>query len=152
MPIAFSVATTIRRPRTSVAAVLRDPARDPEWCAGVVDAIADPPGPRETGTIVRRVIRRRRHEVEDHEEVLDCEEERVLVVARAHPCALDLQYEMERIPEGTLLRVHVDAFPGLLRRLLSPLLGRKLRRAVLRDISALKALMESPVAREGLRH
>lgn len=151
MPIAFNVATTIRRPRPNVAAVLRDPARDAEWTAGVVEAMADPPGLRQAGSTVTRVIARRRHEIEDVEEVLEVDEDRILVLARDHPCPMELHFELERIPEGTLLRVHVDAFPGLSRRLLRPLLHRTLRRGVLRDLAALKALMESPVVREGLR-
>ena len=143
MPIEIRLAVTVRRPRPEVAQVLFDPSFDTEWIAGLTAATVTPLGLLRAGSTVVRRFADRRREVVDEQTVVEAEDGRILVVQRSRPFPQILGFELERTPEGTLLRVHlVGVVPGL-RRVLSPWLRWRLRRALLQDLWALKDFVEA---------
>lgn len=143
MAMEIRLATTIRRPRTEVAAVLFDPAHDPEWTAGLLEVHPSAPGPLVQGMVVERVHAAFRREVVDQQDVLAATPERSAVLRRFHPYPLVLRYDLERIPEGTLVRLRVLTEVHWLRRLLGPGMKRRFRSRWLRDLTTLKDLLES---------
>ncbi len=136
--VEIQVATTIRRRRPAVSAVLLDPTRDADWTAGLQDVEGD--APMVAGN---RVIRHFRGGVADEQTVMQVVEDRVIVLRRDHPFPMVLRYDLERIPEGTLLRVTLIGQIGLLRRVFMPGAVRRFRRRLVRDLAALKDMIET---------
>ena len=132
------MATTIRRRRPVVSAVLLDPTRDVDWTTGLTDVEGD--APMATGAVVMRHFRGR---VAGRQTVMQVVEDRVIVLRRDYPFPMVLRYDLERIPEGTLLRVTLIGQIGLLRRVLLPGSVRRFRRRLFRDLGTLKEMIET---------
>jgi hypothetical protein len=140
--IDVEVAVTIRRPRPDVAAVMFNPRYDTAWIGSAIEVRPATPGPLRRGTQIARVSRFFGRRVADIHEVVEHEPDRRLeMFARAFD--LRIRYELEGIPEGTIARIHAHGSPTGRMRFVVRAINPLLRRAVIRDLSRLKSLLES---------
>ena len=142
MPIEVQVATTIRRTRSVVASVMFDPRYEVEWVSGVRAVRWLDDGVLRAGSRIERQIRLRGRGCLDVAVVADHVPDRFIEFTAGRALRLRIRYALESIPEGTIARVHAwgEATGGL--RLLTPILAALLRRRIIRDLDALKALLE----------
>ena len=137
------VAVTIRRPRPDVAAVMFNPRYDTAWIGGVRQVHPTPAGPLRRGTRLAREWRLLGRRVCDTSEVVEHVPDRCVEMIARFPFALQIRYELEGIPEGTIARIRTQGSATGRLRYAVPALNRLLRRAVIRDLDRLKALLES---------
>lgn len=141
--IDVEVAVTIRRPRPDVAAVMFNPRYDPAWIGGVLQVRPAPPGPLRHGTKIARVSRLLGRRVADIREVVEHVPDRRVEMVAQFPPGLRIRYELEGIPEGTIARISAWGCPTGRLRFAVPAINPLLRRAVIRDLARLKALLET---------
>ncbi len=145
---------TIRRPRREVAAVIFDPRYNESWLETLRPLAPDDEAPSEDPAIhadadapdgalrtclirflLRDVIVELRETSRDPERFVEYEAD--------EPYQLWVRQDLESIPEGTLARIRIRVRLTGLPRLLSALVRRRLRRSVIGDLEALKALVEN---------
>lgn len=137
------VATTIRRPRAEVAAIMFDPRFDPHWVGAEADERQPLAAPLRRGAQVRRRWRLLGWHLTALCEVTDHVPGRSVEMARRPRPDWWIRYDLEGIPEGVIARIRVKARPSGLARLLAPAVNVLLCRALVRDLDSLKDLMES---------
>jgi hypothetical protein len=142
MPIDVEVATTIRRPRAAVALVMFNPDHDTAWVSGVRAARRMDSGDLRFGSQVERHVSFLGRRYTDVATIQDHVPNRLLAFTAERPLRLQTRYELEGIPEGAIARVHVRGDAVGLLRSLRPALRVFLRRKLIRDLDALKALLE----------
>lgn len=141
MPLEMRPGITIRRPRREVAAVMFDHRYDESWFDTVraidPEATPDATGPHERG--IRFLLR----EIPVTLTLTDQAPERFIEYRTEDPFPLIVRLELESIPEGTLVRIRMRAETRGVLRLFKPLVRRRLRRSLLGDLEALKAIVEN---------
>lgn len=139
---------TIRRPRREVAAVIFDPRYNESWLetlrplAPEDDATpegADAPDDAIHACLIRFLLRDVVVELRE----TDRDPERFVEYEADAPYPLWIRIDLESIPEGTLARIRISVALTGLPRLLGALVRRRLRRSVIGDLGALKALVEN---------
>jgi|ERR1700721_1452143 hypothetical protein len=145
--IDVEVAVTIRRPRRDVAAVMFDPHYDTAWIGSALHVEPTTSGPLRCGTKITQVSRFLGRRVAELREVVEHVPDRSVEIV-AQPCGLRIRYELEGIPEGTITRIRAQGRPTGSWRFVVGALNPLLRRAVIRDLVRLKALLESGAWRQ----
>jgi hypothetical protein len=133
---------TIRRPRREVATVIFDPGHDDAWfeTLQLADAGTDV---IDVGSTRVRSIRFLLRDKDITLQVTGHEPERFLELRAEEPYPLLIRQDLESIPEGTLVRIRFRLELSGMGRLLVPLIRHRLRRSLLGDLMALKAMVEN---------
>ncbi len=140
MILEIRVATTIRRPRPEIAAVMFNPHYAPGWMAGVREAEVREGQPPELGASFALIGRR-----------LPLLQEEVFEIVEHHPdLTLTLEgdsrtlgFELEGVPVGTVVWLIIQTEPAGFQRLLPHWTRSRQRRAAIRDLRQLKQFIES---------
>ena len=133
---------TVRRPRREVAAVIFDPRYDESWMETLRPVDPEEVEPQD-GADQPRLIRFLLRDVVVWLRETSREPGRFVEFEADDPYKLWIRQDLESIPEGTLVRMRIRVALTGLPRLLSPLVYRRLRRSVIGDLEALKALVEN---------
>lgn len=142
MAIDITAETTIRRPRSDVAAYVVDPRNDTEWIGGVVESKKVTDGDMAAASRVARTARFLGRDIHYTTEVTEHEEGRLLAMKAERPFPMEITYSFEESGEGTLTRVRVQGEASGFFALASPLLASMVRRNVSGDLRRLKAVLE----------
>lgn len=136
--------TVIARPREEVAAYALDPRNDTEWVANIKEVRLLTEPPTGVGSRVARVARFLGRRIEYVLETVEHEPlRRVRMRSVAGPFPMDVAYEFEDAPGGTLGRIRLRGDATGFFRLAAPLLAAASRRAIARDLESLKRRMEA---------
>ena len=144
MDVDVETRTVIARPRQEVAALAADPDRAPEWYANIRSVEWETPPPLAVGSRLRFVAhflgRRLAYTYEVREHVPG---ERFTMSTQQGPFPMETTYTWEDSDEGTLMRLRNRGTPSGFGRVAAPVMAAAVRRANNKDLSALKALLES---------
>lgn len=132
----------IRRPRAEVAAFMFEPRNDALWTGGVVESRALTEGPLRAGSRVERVSRFLGRQFSYQYEVVDTDGESFVEMQVDEPFPMQIRYQLEDIPEGTVARIHARGDAVGFFRVAAPLLGRMVKRNITNDLRALKKHLE----------
>lgn len=143
MRIDVSTQVTIGRSRDDVAAYAMDPAHDPEWIGGIIEAEQETPPPIGVGTRVRRVASFLGRKMDYTPEVVEYEPGRKLVMTTDRPFDMTISYGFEDHAEGTRASIRIQGEGSGFYRVASPLLAPMVRRRVTKDLEALRDLLEA---------
>lgn len=133
----------IARPADEVAAYMFDPTNDPEWIGGISEVEPLDPLPIRVGSRVRRHASFLGRGIDYVMEVVALEPGRRLALhAVEAPMPMDVTYEVEPDPEGSVARVRVQGDAGGLYRLASPLISAQVGRSIGGDVRQLKRILE----------
>lgn len=142
---------TIRRPRREVAAVIFDPRYNESWLETLRPLAPEDDAPSEgpagadarDGAVHAYLIRFLLRDVVVELRETGRDPERFVEYEADAPYPLLIRQDLESIPEGTLARFRIRVGLTGLPRLLGVLVRRRLRRSVIGDLAALKALVEN---------
>lgn len=144
MSVAVSVEREIDRDREAVAAFVMDPANDTRWIKALASVRTLDGGPVGVGTRVERVASFLGRRIEYVNEIVALEPGKRLVMRSVKaPFPMEVTYELEDAPQGTVMRIKAGGDAGGFYRLAGPLLAAAVRRGIAKDLSELKALMEA---------
>ena len=135
----------IGRERGEVATYATDISNDPLWIGGVVEATVLTDGPVRQGTRAARVAKFLGRRIEYVNEVIEYDPGvRLVMKSVTGPFPMTVSYEFEEAEGGTLARIHVRGEAEGFFKLAAPVLGRFVRKSIMRDLETLKALLEMP--------
>jgi hypothetical protein len=143
MAVDVSAELPIARAPADVAAYAMDPAHDPSWIGGVVEAEQLTQGTLAPGTRVRRVAKFLGRRIDYTTEVADFSPPSALAMSTEAPFPMRIRYEFAADGGGTRSRVRVQGEPRGFFRLAEPVLARQVRHNVTKDLRRLKAILES---------
>ncbi len=144
MAIDVTAEVTINRPREDVAKYAMDPDYDAVWIGGISEAkmLTDPP--MGEGTQVSRVASFLGKRIDYILEVIGYEPtSRLTMRSIKSPFPMNVTYEFEEAPGGTLARIRIEGEASGYYKLAGPLMSRAVKRNITNDLKTLKALMES---------
>ena len=144
MGVDVLVEQTIGRPRSEVAQVATDPARDPEWIGGIKEARELTESPLGVGSRAQRVATFLGRRIEYVLEVVEFERDSLLVMKSIKgPFPMKVTYRFHDAAEGTRMSIRVEGDATGFFRIAAPLLAQAVRRNVSKDLLGLKSLLES---------
>ena len=143
MGIAVTAELVINLAREKVAAFVTEPANDPVWIGGIVEAKMLTEPPVQVGTKVARVAKFMGKRMHYTPEVVACEPNALVAMRAESPFAITIRYEFEEDDGGTLTRVRVHGDGTGFFRLAGPLLSGIVMRDINRDLRSLKGILES---------
>ena len=136
--------TTIARPRDVVAAYATDWRNDTSWIGAIGEARLLTEEPFGIGSRVERVATFLGKRIEYVLEVAEYEPgARLAMQSVKAPFPIRVTYEFEDAGYGTLMRIRTQGDAGGFYRFAAPVLNRAVKRNVARDLSGLKAILES---------
>lgn len=121
-----------------------DPDYDAVWIGGISEAkmLIDPP--MGEGTQVSRVASFLGKRIDYILEVIGYEPtSRLTMRSIKSPFPMNVTYEFEEAPGGTLARIRIEGEASGYYKLAGPLMSRAVKRNITNDLKTLKALMES---------
>ncbi|MCA1569983.1 MAG: SRPBCC family protein [Chloroflexi bacterium] len=134
----------IRRPADEVAAYMFEPTNDPAWIGGISESESLEVGMLRQGSRVRRRARFMGRRIDYVMEIVHLDPNRRLAMhAVEAPMPMDVTYEVEPRPGGSLARVRVQGDAGGLYRIGGPLVSAQVGRSIAKDVRDLKRLLES---------
>ena len=136
----FRVGVTIRRPRREIAAVMFDLHFLPGWLAGAGDMAVGSGDPPPAGAILAKIGGRMPLRRTDVSKIAEYQPDTMLVLRNE---ATTLTFQLEGMPVGTVVWLHIETQRGGFARLLSPWLNYRTRRQAIRDLRRLKVFIES---------
>lgn len=147
MAIDVSVELVIKRKLADVANYMFDPSHDAEWTTGVVDSKPVAKGHMRPGMRVKRTVEfvGRRMEYEYKVVATDASFVEMKV---DKPFAMQIRYELEDDPKGTVTRIHARGDPGSFIKVAGPVLKVMVKRNLKADLKALQKHLESAPARK----
>lgn len=143
MAVDVQVDTVIDRPVAEVAAYAGDPTHAPEWYANIrsVQWRTDPPVA--VGSRMDFVARFLGRTIAYTYEVVEWEPGRRLVMSTAQgPFPMRTTYEWQAAGDGTRMTLGNTGEPSGFGRVAAPVMEAAMRRAMTKDLAALKALVE----------
>src|SRR6478609_4895843 len=145
MSVDVQVETTIQRPPDTVAAFAGDPANAPRWYANITSVRWKTAPPVWIGSLLDFEARFLGRRLSYTYEVVEMEEGRHLVMRTADgPFPMETTYTWEPVGEAaTRMTLRNRGNPSGFSRLTAPMLERAMRRATTKDLSRLKALLET---------
>lgn len=146
MAIDVSVELVIKRKLADVANYMFDPSHDAEWTTGVVASKPLGKGHLKPGMRVRRTVEFVGRRMDYEYKVVAADESFVEMVVEK-PFAMNVRYELEQEPKGTVTRIHAKGEPGGFIRVPGPLLKGILKRNLKADLKALQAHLEKTSAK-----
>jgi uncharacterized protein YndB with AHSA1/START domain len=142
MAVDISAEAVIARPASHVAQFATDPAHDPEWIGGVVEAQLLREGPVALGSQVRRVAKFLGRRINYTTEITEWQPPSRVVMSTTMPFPMTITYEFVENGGDTMARIRVQGEGSGFFKLAAPLLARQVRRNVTGDLKRLKALIE----------
>lgn len=144
MTIDVTVKLVIGRTRAEVARFAMDPANDPTWIGGVVEARLLTNPPLGQGSQVRRVANFLGKRIEYVTEAVDYEPERMLYMRSIEgPFPMTVHYYFDDAGGGTRVEIRNQGAASGFFKLAEPLLARAMKRSVRKDLKTLKRLLEA---------
>jgi hypothetical protein len=142
--MSIDVQTEIRilRPRSEVAACMFDPRNDLAWTTGIVECRPLVDGPLRIGSRVERVAVFLGRRFSYQYEVVAADGEHFVEMVVDRPFPMQVRYELEDAPGGTLARIRARGDARGFFRVARPLLARMVRRSIGADLSALRRHLE----------
>jgi hypothetical protein len=132
----------VKRPRDEVAEFMFDPANDATWTTGVIAARPLTAGRLRPGSRVERTSKFIGREFSYAYEVVEAEDDRFVEMRVEKPFPMQIRYQLDDVPEGTVVRIHTrgDAkgFFGIVGPLLSAMVGRNIGK----DLEQLRVHLE----------
>jgi uncharacterized protein YndB with AHSA1/START domain len=138
-----AVERVIRAEPERVAAYAMDPRNDASWIGALTEVNVLTGGPLGKGTLVERVARflGKRIEYVNEIEVYEPPARLVMRSVKA-PFPISVTYELERVEEGTRMRIKTEGDASGSYRLAGPLLNRQVERGVAGDLERLSRILE----------
>ena len=125
-----------------MAGFVTDPANDPVWIGGISRADKLTDGPVGEGTRVERTASFMGRSFDYTLEVVEFRQgERLAMKSVAGPFPMDVAYDFEDAPGGTLVRINVSGEAGRFYRLAGPLLAKGVSRNLRRDLRQLAEVL-----------
>ena len=143
MAIDITADVTISRPRAEVAAYAMDPANDPVWIGGIVEARQVSDHPFGVGTRVARVAHFLGRRMDYTPEVREYVPGERLAMATDKPFDMTITYAFEDNGADTHASIRVQGGGSGFYSVAGPLLAPLVKRSVGRDLRTLKRLLES---------
>jgi hypothetical protein len=143
MSIDVQTEVLIRRPCAEVAQFMFDPRNDAIWTTGVVECRPLTEGPLRQGSRVERIVRFLGRQFGYQYEVVAADGERFVQMHVDEPFPMEVRYELEPRPEGTLTRIRAQGDATGFFRLAAPLMSRMVRRNITNDLELLKKHVEA---------
>ena len=139
-----TVAVTIDEPRAYVAEYAADPSNVPNWYRNIktVELLTD--GPLRVGSQMAFVAQFLGHTLSYTYEVVDLVSGERLVMRTAQgPFPMETTYSWETIGDATLMKMRNRGEPAGFSRFVAPFMATAIRRATQKDLTRLKALLET---------
>jgi len=146
MSIDVQTEVLIRRSRAEVAAFMFDPRNDSIWTTGVVECRPLTEGPLRKGSRVERISKFLGRQFGYQYEVVAAESESFVQMHVDEPFPMEIRYELETRPEGTITRIRAQGDATGFFRLAAPLMSRMVRRNITNDLELLKEYLEARAA------
>jgi hypothetical protein len=143
MSIDIQTEVLIRRPSAEVAQFMFDPRNDSIWTTGVVESRPLTEGPLRKGSRVERISKFLGRQFGYQYEVVAADGERFVQMHVDEPFPMEIRYELETQPEGTLTRIRAQGDASGFFRLAAPLMSRMVRRNITNDLELLKEYLEA---------
>jgi hypothetical protein len=138
-----SVETVIERPVDDVAAYAGDPGNAPEWYVNIRQVEWRTPAPVGVGSQIDFVASFLGRCIAYTYEVTELHPGRRLVMQTAQgPFPMRTTYSWSPAPGGTRMTLRNDGEPSGFSRLAAPLVATAMRRAMTKDLAALKRILE----------
>ena len=143
MPIDVIAELIINSPRDKVAAYATNPENDPVWVSGISEARLVTEPPLGQGAQVDRVASFMGKRIEYVLEVVEWAPGSLMAMRSVKgPFPMEVSYQFEDAPGGTLARINVRGEARGFFKLASPILAAGVKRNITKDLKALKRLME----------
>lgn len=146
MGIDIQTQVTIQRPPAEVAGFMFDPRNDAIWTTGVIECRPLTEGPLRAGSRVERVTKFLGRQFGYTYEVVDADGERFVEMRVEQPFPMQIRYELEDAPGGTLARIRARGDATGFFRMAAPFLGRMVRRNITNDLETMKEYLEGQAA------
>ena len=137
----------IFRPRAAVAAYMFDPRNDANWTSGVIESRPLQEGRLGKGSRVERISKFLGRRFGYTYEVVQADDDRLVEMSVTKPFPMQIRYELEDVPQGTLVRIRARGQAGSFFRVAAPLLGAMVKRNISNDLGLLKQQLEAAVAK-----
>lgn len=147
MSVDVRVETKIARPRVLVASIMFDPKHDAEWTSGVIEVHPRAEGRLKKGAVVERKVKFLGRKFGYEYYVVDADDDRFVEMEVNQPFPMQIRYELDDVSDGTVARIHAHGNARGFFRIGGPLLGVMVRKSIRKDLSQLKALVESSTSR-----
>lgn len=144
MAVDVTVETRIERPVEDVAAFAGDPGNAPSWYVNIESVRWETPPPVQVGSRMDFVARFLGRRIEYTYEVVDLVPGERLVMRTAQgPFPMQTTYTWEPAPGGTRMTLRNNGSPSGFARVTAPVMELAMRRAMTKDLAALKRRLES---------
>jgi hypothetical protein len=124
-------------------AFMFDPCNDAIWTTGVVESRPLTEVPLRTGSRVERISKFLGRQFGYQYKVVAADGERFVQMDVKEPFPMQIRYELESQPEGTLTRIRAQGDATGFFRLAAPLMSRMVRRNITHDLELLKKHLEA---------
>ena len=132
----------MHRPRAEVAAFMFDPANDLRWTGGITSSNPAQPGPLVEGATVERTARFLGRTFRYGYVVTEHKPDRLVELKVARPFPMLVRYELQDVPDGTLVAIHAVGSPGMFFGWATPVMARQVRKSISGDLGRLRAALE----------
>jgi hypothetical protein len=133
----------VRRTRKYVADFMFDPQNDIAWTTGITDSKPRQEGKLREGARVVRTAKFLGRAFDYEFAVVDADADTFVHMKVQKPFPMEIRYELEDVPEGTLVRIHTWGEPAGFFKLAGPMMAPKVRKNIGNDLSLLKKNLES---------
>jgi hypothetical protein len=136
------VEVVVHRPRTEVAAFMFEPSNDTLWTGGVVAVRPLTQGRLTAGSKVERTSKFMGRQFAYQYEVVEAKGDELVAMKVEKPFPMQIRYELDESPEGTVARIHATGDAGGFYRIAGPLLNGMVKKNITNDLKALKKHLE----------
>ena len=144
MAVDVTVETRIERPVEEVAAFAGDPSNAPSWYVNIESVHWQTPPPVQVGSRMDFVATFLGRRIEYTYEVVDLAQGERLVMRTAQgPFPMQTTYTWEAADRGTRMTLRNNGSPSGFARVAAPVMELAMRRAMTKDLAALKRRLET---------
>ena len=137
------VSEVIRRPLEMVADYASDPSNAPQWYAKIIEVAWKTAPPLEVGSEVAFVARFLGRELRYTYAIAEHTRDSLVMRTAEGPFPMETSYHFEALPDGdTRMTLRNRGNPAGFSRFVAPVMRIMMRRAVRKDLAALKQLLE----------
>ena len=139
MSIDVNAEIVIKRPPNEVVSYAMDPANDPVWISGIIEADVLTEPPLAIGTQVKRVATFLGRRIVYVLEVVDHDPKSLLEMRSVKgPFPMRVSYEFQEAAGGTLARIRIRGEAGGFYKLAAPVMSRAVKRNITNDLETMK--------------